>query len=266
MPSSKRVLVVGSGGREHAIVSAIARSPSNPTIYCAPGNAGIANEATNVPISADTTEGIEELLAFAKKESIDLTVVGPEVPLVLGIVDRFESEGLRVFGPPASGAQVEGSKCFTKEFLARHEIPTGDFRIFTDAAEARESIENGPIPIVLKADGLAAGKGVIVAHTKEEALAAVDTILVERRFGEAGAHLVVEECLIGSEISILVITDGKNFLPLETAQDYKPAFDGGKGPNTGGMGTYSPYLSLGDPMVQKILDEIIRPTLEGFEK
>ncbi len=264
MATPTRVLVVGSGGREHAIVSALARSPSKPVVFCAPGNGGIAQDAQIVDISVDSPESIDRLLAFAQSDAIDLTVVGPETPLVMGIVDRFEAAGQRIFGPPASGARLEGSKCFTKEFLARHNIPTAPFRIFDDADEARRHVENGPIPVVLKADGLAAGKGVIVARERQEALNAVDAILVERRFGAAGDRLLVEECLEGSEISLLVVTDGDHYIPLETAQDYKPAFDGNQGPNTGGMGSYSPYLSLGDPTMQRILEVIIRPTLDGL--
>lgn len=260
----KRVLVVGSGGREHAIVDALARSSSRPEVLCAPGNAGIARDARTVPIDATHRAGVQALVDFAREESVDLTIVGPELPLVLGIVDRFEEAGLCIFGPPAAGARLEGSKVFTKEFLSRHGIPTAAFRVFEDASEARAWVETVPLPVVLKADGLAAGKGVIVARSREEALAAVDAVLVERRFGEAGDQLIVEDCLEGSEISVLVVTDGENWIPLETAQDYKPAFDGGEGPNTGGMGSYSPYLALGDKVVQRILREVIEPTIGGL--
>jgi len=263
MGEKKRVLVVGSGGREHAIVSAISRSPANPEIYCAPGNAGISSEARCVDIGA---EDLEKLLQFARDESIDLTIVGPEMPLVAGIVDLFEKEGLKIFGPGRGGAQLEGSKIFCKEFLCRHGIPTAAFEIFDDSEAALAHVNERPLPMVIKADGLAAGKGVIVAHDRETALKAVEDIMVERSFGDAGSRVLIEDCLTGSEISIMALTDGVNYLPLETAQDYKPAFDGNKGPNTGGMGSYSPYYSLGDPLVQDILDKVIRKTVEGLQQ
>ncbi|MBN1442475.1 MAG: phosphoribosylamine--glycine ligase [Planctomycetes bacterium] len=264
MNRRKKVLVVGGGGREHAIVSTLARGASAVDVYCAPGNGGIRREARAVDIGCDTPDDIERLASFARRESIDLTVVGPEAPLVLGIADRFEAEGLRIFGPPAAGARLEGSKCFLKEFLARRSIPTAEFRIFDRAEDALTHVETCPVPVVVKADGLAAGKGVIVARERREAVLAVEAIMVERRFGEAGRRIVVEECLAGSEVSLLVVTDGRSYIPLETAQDYKPAFDGGKGPNTGGMGSYSPYLSLGSPLVQQALERIIAPTIEGL--
>lgn len=261
MSARKKVLVIGSGGREHTIVSTIARSPSEPEIYCAPGNAGIAGEARCIDIAG---EDLEKLLEFAHEKSIDLTIVGPEAPLVAGIVDLFESEGLKIFGPGKGGAQLEGSKIFCKEFLCRHGIPTAAFEIFDDSESALAHVNERPLPMVIKADGLAAGKGVCVAHDRTTALDAVKDIMIERSFGEAGARLLVEDCLTGSEISIMALTDGTNYLPLETAQDYKPAFDGNVGPNTGGMGSYSPYYSLGDPLVQDILDRIIRKTVEGL--
>ncbi len=261
MSERKKVLVVGSGGREHTIVSAIARSPSQPEIYCAPGNAGISEQAQCVDIAGDDIEG---LLDFARNESIDLTIVGPEAPLVAGIVDLFEGEGLKIFGPGKGGAQLEGSKIFCKEFLCRHGIPTAAFEIFDDSESALAHVNERPLPMVVKADGLAAGKGVIVAHDRATAAEAVKDIMVDRSFGEAGARVLIEDCLTGSEISIMALTDGTNYLPLETAQDYKPAFDGNEGPNTGGMGSYSPYYSLGDPLVQDILDRVIRKTVEGL--
>jgi len=261
-----KVLVLGSGGREHALVSALLESPRRPRVFCAPGNAGIAGEAAVIDASADTEAGIAKLLDFARSEGIDLTVVGPEAPLVLGVADAFEGAGLRVFGPSREAARLEGSKCFTKEFLERHSIPTAAFAIFDDASRARAHVEKADLPMVLKADGLAAGKGVIVARDRAEALAAVDAILVERRFGDAGSRLVVEEFLPGSELSLLVVTDGDGFVLLETAQDYKPVFDGDRGPNTGGMGSYSPYYSLEDPIVGTAVERIVKPTLRGLER
>jgi phosphoribosylamine--glycine ligase len=266
MELPRKVLVVGGGGREHALVSALAASPSRPAVYCAPGNAGIAAEAEIVELSPDSAVGIERLLEFARSSAIDLTVVGPEAPLVLGIADRFEEAGLAVFGPPAAGARLEGSKSFTKEFLARHHIATAAFEVFEEAADARRHVESCPLPVVLKADGLAAGKGVIVARERREALEAVDAILLERRFGEAGRKLVVEEFLEGAELSLMVITDGSSYLPLETAQDYTAAYDGGLGPNTGGMGAFSPHRPLGEPAMQRVLQSVIRPTLAGLRE
>ncbi|HVR76326.1 MAG TPA: phosphoribosylamine--glycine ligase [Planctomycetota bacterium] len=261
-----KILVAGSGGREHALVSTLLRSPRKPRLYCAPGNAGIALEAQLVPIAPDSEEGIKKLVRFALSEGIDLTVVGPEPPLVLGIADLFEEAGLKVFGPRRAAARLEGSKCHAKEFLIRHDIPTAGFRIFDDARAAASHVERAALPVVLKADGLAAGKGVIVARTRGEALSAVDAILVERRFGAAGERLLVEEFLPGSELSLLVITDGESSVPLETAQDYKPLLDGDQGPNTGGMGCYSPYRELTDPVTRAALESVVEPTLKGLRK
>lgn len=259
----KKILVVGPGGREHALVATLKRSPQNPEVYAAPGNAGIGTEAKLVPIVPDEA-GIGRLVTFAEETGIDLTIVGPEAPLVLGIVDAFEARGLRVFGPNLEAAQLEGSKCFTKEFLARHEIPTADFRIFDEAAPALAYLEEVSFPIVVKADGLAAGKGVIVAPDRDAAARAVESILVERQFGEAGARIVIEECLVGSEISIHLLADGSKYQLLETAQDYKPALDGDKGPNTGGMGCYSPYYDLDDPLIDQVRRTIVETTLDGL--
>ncbi len=259
-----KVLVVGSGGREHALVSALRASSSVDEVFCAPGNAGIGQEATLLDARLQTPAGIEDLAGEAKEKGIDLTVVGPEAPLVAGMVDEFESRGLRVFGCSKSAAQLEGSKSFTKEFLARHAIPTAAFAIFDRSGPAYEHIEKSAVPVVVKADGLAAGKGVIVAQSRQEACEAVDAMMVEKRFGAAGERVVIEECLQGSEISLFVLSDGNDYVLLETSQDYKPIFDGDRGPNTGGMGTYSPYFSVDDPIVERARKEILEPTLNGM--
>lgn len=258
------VLVVGSGGREHALVSCLRRTSPSTEVFCAPGNAGIAADATVFAASAEDAGGIEALRAEVETRSIDLTIVGPEAPLVAGLTDRFRTAGLRVFGPQRSAAQLEGSKCFTKEFLARYEIPTAAFAIFDDAAAAHAYLESQSMPIVIKADGLAAGKGVVVAADREEARAAVEAMLVEKRLGNAGDRIVIEDCLRGSEISLFVVADGEDYVLLETAQDYKPIFDRDRGPNTGGMGTYSPYYAVTDPVIQKARETIIEPTLRGM--
>ena len=261
-----KVLVVGSGGREHAIVTALLRSPRRPEVLCAPGNAGIARSCRVLDIPASGEGAIERLVAHARQEEIDLTVVGPEAPLVEGIADAFEAEGLPVFGPVQSGARLEGSKVFSKEFLARHGIPTARFRAFDRAEPAEAHVRELDRPLVVKADGLAAGKGVIVTDTPDEAVSAVRAMLVEKRFGAAGERIVVEERLRGSEMSLLAVTDGRDYALLETAQDYKQLLDGDRGPNTGGMGVCSPYRSLKDPVVLRIREEIIEPTLRGLRE
>lgn len=261
-----KVLIIGSGGREHAIVSSFLASARKPEVICAPGNAGIALEARTENLSSGSSEDLDRLVDLARGEGVDLTVVGPEAPLVLGIVERFESAGLKILGPGKDAAQLEGSKCFTKEFLARHDIPTAAFRIFDDAGAARAWVEKRECPVVLKADGLAAGKGVLVAPDRAEALAAVEAILVERRFGEAGSRMIVEDCLVGSEISFFVVCDGESYVALETAQDYKLALDGDRGPNTGGMGSYSPYYSLHDPLIREIREQVVDRTMAGLRK
>ncbi len=259
-----KVLVVGSGGREHALVSALRASSSVDEVFCAPGNAGIGQEATLLDARLQNPAGIEALAGEVKDQGIDLTIVGPEAPLVAGIVDEFESRGLRVFGCSKSAAQLEGSKSFTKEFLARHDIPTAAFGVFDRSGPAYEHIEKSAVPVVVKADGLAAGKGVIVAQSRQEACEAVDAMMVEKRFGAAGERVVIEECLQGSEISLFVLSDCNDYVLLETSQDYKPIFDGDRGPNTGGMGTYSPYFSVDDPIVERARKEILEPTLNGM--
>jgi phosphoribosylamine--glycine ligase len=261
-----KVLVVGSGGREHALVKALRSSPRKPQVICAPGNAGIARDSLTADIAAGDREGIERLVAYARDASVDLTVVGPETPLVLGIANRFAAEGLKVFGPDAAAAQLEGSKCFTKEFLARHRIPTAPFRTFADAEAAERHLDAVTFPAVIKADGLAAGKGVVVARDRVEAASTVRSMLVEGCFGDASRRLVIEDCLRGSELSLMILTDGESFVPLETAQDYKQLLDGDQGPNTGGMGSYSPYFRLDDPVLGQVFANIVRPTLRGFRE
>jgi phosphoribosylamine--glycine ligase len=260
-----KVLIVGGGGREHALAWKCAQSPIVSEVLVAPGNAGTALEAgvRNIQVGA---EDIESLLKLAIDESIDLTIIGPEVPLVAGIVDKFQASGLRCFGPSAAASQLEGSKAFTKDFLKKHEIPTADYRNFDQLGPALEYIREQGAPIVIKADGLAAGKGVIVAQTLAEAEAAATDMLGTGTFGDAGNRIVVEEFLQGEEASFIVITDGNNILPLATSQDHKARDDGDVGPNTGGMGAYSPAPVVTREIEQRILDQVIRPTLAGLRE
>jgi phosphoribosylamine---glycine ligase len=258
-----RVLVIGSGGREHALCWAIAASPLCDQLYCAPGNPGIAQEATCVPIAATD---IDAILAFAQKENIDFIVVGPEAPLVAGLVDKLEAAGIAAFGPSAAAAALEGSKGFTKDLCAKYDIPTARYRRFTDADAAKAYARSEGAPIVVKADGLAAGKGVTVAMSLAEAETAIDDALVANRFGAAGAEVVIEEFLEGEEASFFVLSDGKHALPLASAQDHKRAFDGDKGPNTGGMGAYSPAPCVTQEIADEVMARIIRPTLDGMAK
>ena len=256
-----RVLVVGSGGREHALCWKIAASPLCDALYCAPGNAGIAEEATCVPVAATDLDGIVNL---AKTERIDFVVVGPEDPLCLGLVDRLEAAGIRAFGPTKAAAELEGSKGFMKDLARRAGVPTAAYERFTDADAARAYIRRQGAPIVVKADGLAAGKGVVVATTVDEALAAVDDIMGKRRFGAAGAEVVVEEFLDGEEASHFALCDGRTALPLGIAQDHKRVFDDDKGPNTGGMGAYAPTPAVDDAMAARVMREIVEPTLKAM--
>ncbi|HWE76573.1 MAG TPA: phosphoribosylamine--glycine ligase [Stellaceae bacterium] len=258
-----RVLVIGSGGREHALCWAIAGSPLCDALYCAPGNPGIAQEATCVPIAATD---IDAILAFAKKEKIDFVVVGPEAPLVAGLVDKCEAAGIAAFGPSAAAAALEGSKGFTKDLCGKYDIPTARYRRFTDAEAAKNYARTEGAPIVVKADGLAAGKGVTVAMSLAEAEAAIDDALVTNRFGAAGAEVVIEEFLEGEEASFFVLSDGKHALPLASAQDHKRVFDGDKGPNTGGMGAYSPAPCVTPAIADEVMTRIIRPTLDGMAR
>ncbi len=257
-----KILVVGSGGREHALVWKIKQSKKVEKIYCAPGNAGISQLADCVDISATD---IKKLLKFAKKEKVDLTVVGPESSLVAGIVDIFEKNGLRIFGPTMKAAELEGSKVFTKEFLEKYKIPTAPFKVFTDSDEAKKYIDSHGAPIVVKADGLAAGKGVIVAQTVEEAKHAVDHIMADKAFGSAGDTVVVESCLAGEEASFIAFTDGKTVLALPTSQDHKAVYEKDQGPNTGGMGAYSPAPVVTDQVADFVMNRVMLPTLKGLE-
>jgi phosphoribosylamine--glycine ligase len=256
-----RVLVVGSGGREHALCWAIAASPLCDKLYCAPGNAGIAQEAECVKITAMDLDG---LVAFCRDQRIDFVVVGPEQPLVAGLVDRLEAAGIAAFGPSQAAAALEGSKGFTKDFCARHAIPTAAYRRFTDTDSAKSYIATQPMPIVVKADGLAAGKGVTIAHSIAEAQAAVDEAMLGGRFGSAGAELVVEAFLAGEEASFFALVDGVHALALAGAQDHKAVGDGDTGPNTGGMGAYSPAPCLTPALEAEIMARIIKPTVAAM--
>lgn len=258
-----KVLVVGSGGREHALIWKLLQSPKVSYIYCAPGNGGIRQMAECVDIKADDIEG---LCRFAKKHRIDLTVVGPELPLSLGIVDAFEKEGLRIFGPRRDAAILESSKAFAKDFMQKYGIPTAKYKIYEDASNAKEELDSFGLPVVIKADGLAAGKGVIIANTREEALNAIDTIMRDKHFGEAGNKVVMEEFLQGKEASILAFVDGKTAVPMVSAQDYKRAFDDDKGLNTGGMGAISPAPHYDDKVAADVMEQIIKPTVEAMSK
>ncbi|MDZ3837491.1 MAG: phosphoribosylamine--glycine ligase [Rhodospirillales bacterium] len=256
------VLVVGSGGREHALCWAIAKSPLCGKVYCLPGNAGIARVAECTPIAVDR---LSEIVAFALARFVDLVVIGPEAPLVAGLADMCEAAGLTVFGPSAKAAMLEGSKGFMKDLCARYGIPSAAYGRFDEPEAAKEFIHRHGAPIVVKADGLASGKGVIICHNENEAHAAVDHIMVEGAFGKAGSEVIIEEYLQGEEASFFVLTDGDTILPLASAQDHKAAFDGDQGPNTGGMGAYSPAPVVDDKLAQAIMDRIVRPTVEALK-
>ena len=255
-----RVLIIGGGAREHALAWRLAQEPE-VEVVAAPGNAGTAALGRNVELDATDAE---QVVAVATQEKVDLAVVGPEAPLVAGVVDALQDNGIDAFGPSREAAQLEGSKSFSKQFMARHGIPTAGFRVFDAAEPAIRYIEDAGRPLVVKADGLAAGKGVIVAQTTEEAVAGVDRIMRERAFGDAGDRVVVEECLVGEEVSYHVVADGERFVALAPAQDHKRAFDGDRGPNTGGMGAYSPPPVVTAAIEQKIVERVIEPTLRGM--
>jgi phosphoribosylamine--glycine ligase len=258
-----KILVIGNGGREHALAWKLARSPRSTKVFVAPGNAGTAREegVVNVPVT-----GVAELVDFALAEKIALTVVGPEAPLAAGVVDAFRAAGLKIFGPTRAAAQLESSKDYAKAFMVRHGIPTAAYGTFTDAAAAHAYIDQQGAPIVVKADGLAAGKGVVVAQTAEEAHAAVDMMLEGNTLGAAGARVVIEECLAGEEASFIVMVDGHNVLPLATSQDHKRLKDNDQGPNTGGMGAYSPAPVVTPEIHAKAMREVILPTVAGMAK
>ena len=258
-----KILLIGGGGREHALAWRVAQSPQVETVYVAPGNAGTELEqgVENIPVGSEDIEG---LLAFAGENRIDLTIVGPEAPLVAGIVDRFAEAGLPCFGPTAAAAQLEGSKAFAKDFMAKHGIPTAAYGNFTDIDEAIAFIHQLGAPVVVKADGLAAGKGVIIAQTVAEAEIAVMGMLAGNTFGEAGHRVVIEEFLTGEEASFIVMADGRHVLPLATSQDHKARDEGDLGPNTGGMGAYSPAPVIDDSLFDKVMETVIRPTLSGM--
>ncbi len=260
-----KILVVGGGAREHALVWKLRRSRRTPELFCAPGNAGIGRAAECVPIDPIS---INELLAFAEDRNVDLTVVGPELPLSLGIADLFRARGMSIFGASKAATEIESSKVFSKEFMARHGIPTAPFEVAATPAEGRSILDRrgARFPVVLKADGLAAGKGVILAADRKEAEAALDGMLVEKRFGTAGSRVVIEDCLTGPEVSFFVLTDGRHSLPLETCQDYKRLRNGDAGPNTGGMGGYSPSVHVDPALAATIMERVITPTVRGMER
>lgn len=258
-----KVLVVGSGGREHAICWKLLQSPKVDKLYCAPGNAGIGEIAELVPIGAME---FDKLVDFAKSEGIDFTVVGMDDPLVGGIVDRFESEGLKVFGPKANAAIIEGSKAFSKELMKKYNIPTAGYETFDDYDKAVEYVKNGDFPVVLKADGLALGKGVLICNTLDEALEGLNTIMVDKKFGESGNKVVIEEFLTGQEMSVLSFCDGKTIVPMVSAQDHKRALDGDKGLNTGGMGTFSPSRVYTPELAKECMETIFKPTVDALNK
>ncbi|HIB30367.1 MAG TPA: phosphoribosylamine--glycine ligase [Candidatus Thioglobus sp.] len=257
------VLVIGAGGREHALAWQCAKFETVKEVFVAPGNAGteLEDKLTNINIGAEDIDG---LIKFAQDNQVDITIVGPEAPLVIGIVDKFEAQGLAIFGPTQGASQLEGSKAFCKHFLERNNIPTAYYDVFTEVAPAVKYVEEKGVPIVIKADGLAAGKGVIIANTQAEATSAINDMLEGNRFGEAGSRVVIEEFLVGEEASFIVMVDGKNILPMATSQDHKARDNGDMGPNTGGMGAYSPAPIVTDKIFQAVMDKVIRPTVDGM--
>ncbi|MDD5226804.1 MAG: phosphoribosylamine--glycine ligase [Candidatus Omnitrophica bacterium] len=258
-----KVLLIGSGGREHALAWKISQSPLLTKLYAAPGNAGIAGCAECVPIASDNIQG---LLEFALREKIDLTVVGPEVPLVAGIGDVFRENGLLIFGPSKDTALLEGSKAFSKEIMTKFNVPTAAYEIFTNVKEAKHYVIEAEMPVVIKADGLAAGKGVVICESAENAVATLTQMMEEKIFGDAGSKVIIEKKLEGEELSILVLTDGKKIIPLASARDHKRAYDHDRGPNTGGMGAFSPSMKIPESKIGGIIDIAVRPIVEGMAK
>lgn len=256
-----KILVVGKGGREHAMVWKLAQSDKVDKLFVAPGNAGIGNLAETVQIDVEDLHGLAQ---FVEKNKIDLTVVGPELPLTLGIVDIFENKGLRIFGPNKEAAEIEGSKAFAKDFMQKHHIPTARFKVFDSHFEALDFVKTSSYPLVIKADGLAAGKGAVIVQNPEEAKKTVENIMVERVFGEAGSRLVVEEFLRGEEVTVMAFTDGVHVAPMVSAQDHKRIGDGDTGPNTGGMGAYAPTRIVSESLLKQITEEILEPTIRGL--
>jgi phosphoribosylamine--glycine ligase len=258
-----KVLIIGSGGREHALAWKVAQSPKVTEVLCAPGNAGTAMEAKTRNVGLAVTD-FAALIDLARNEQVALTVVGPEIPLVAGVVDSFEAAGLKCFGPRAAGAQLEGSKAFTKDFLTRHRIPTAAYQTFTDLTAARDYVRRRTAPIVIKADGLAAGKGVIISATLADAEETLDRVLRQKQFGDAGAKVVIEDFLTGEEASFIAVVDGTRVVPLASSQDHKTRDDGDRGPNTGGMGAYSPAPVVTDAVHERVMREIMLPTVRGL--
>lgn len=258
-----RILVIGSGGREHSLVWKLSKSRLVDKIFAAPGNVGISAMCKCVNMKVDELEGLAD---FAEKNSIDLTVVGPELPLTLGIVDVFESRGLKIFGPTKSASEIEGSKAFAKEFMRRYHIPTASFKIFDNYDEAVEFIEKDDAPVAIKADGLAAGKGAMICLNRTQSMKALQSMMVNRVFGPAGSKVVIEDILVGEEVSVMAFTDGKTVSPMVSAQDHKRIFDGGTGPNTGGMGAFAPTKVVNDRMMNVIMEEILEPTIYGLRR
>ncbi len=258
-----KVLLIGSGGREHALAWKISQSPLLTKIYAAPGNAGISQHAECVPIASDNLSG---LLEFALREKIDLTIVGPEVPLVAGIGDTFRENGLLLFGPSKETALLEGSKAFSKDIMTKYGVPTAGYEVFTNVMEAKHYVIEAEMPLVIKADGLAAGKGVVICDSSEQAVATLTQMMDEKIFGDAGAKVIIEKKLEGEELSILVLTDGKKIIPLASARDHKRAYDHDRGPNTGGMGAFSPSMKIAESEIGGIIDIAVRPILEGMAR
>jgi phosphoribosylamine--glycine ligase len=258
-----KVLLIGSGGREHALAWKIAQSPLLTKLYAAPGNAGIAQHAECVAIKADDING---LLEFALREKVDLTVVGPEVPLVAGIGDLFRENGLLLFGPSKEMALLEGSKAFSKDIMTKYGVPTAGYEVFTNVKEAKHYVIEAEMPLVIKADGLAAGKGVVICESAEQAVATLGQMMEEKIFGDAGSKVIVEKKLVGEELSILVLTDGKKIIPLASARDHKRAYDHDHGPNTGGMGAFSPSMKIPETEIGRIIDIAVRPIIDGMAK